>query len=410
MRSILAGTLVCLSLVTPAGRAQEPSSAAREPGKTWPWVFNHIYQNVEAQHATPADLKAIEANLLKLVDVFKAAPMLNPPMGFDIRFTGTLAGPDPDFAKRISAMAYDLEFAFMDYLFDKTGRARTGTFPDHGLEVYINDPYKLMHGSTGHDKTFSQRVWTDNDGEFWIEPPSEDFHGVPIIRLHDLIALARNGASIWRPVPAGRFLPIYLAEKRKDAAAAEDRLASAKKAYDSVTSPAAEASYRKDLEAARAGKNADQELRRLEKIRQRRIDDAKAEMTLSPANPKHEWYFAPKRALADAESLAASLGEAGRKAAACITGNTPTAQQSEIRLVPDGTPGCHRLVEPNLGLFDNKLPRTAIQLVVVKGLVYCEGVVKSGTQIEKSMPGGCPGTVRLTNQLDWQRLASLVGK
>jgi hypothetical protein len=133
-------------------------------------------------------------------------------------------------------------------------------------------------------------------------------------------------------------------------------------------------------------------------------------MTLTPANPKHQWYYAPKQALATAESLAASLGEADRKAPACITGNTNRAEPWQYTLVPDGTAACHRIVEPNLGLFDNKLPRTAIQLVVVKDFKVCLDIMKGTSQIDRSYPGGCPGTVKLAGELDWQRLVALFGR
>ena len=194
MRPEVAGIAICVCLLTAIGHAQRPPAAAREPGKVWPWTFNHIPQYIADQHASAADLKAIEANLQKIVSLINATPMLSPPMGFDVRFTGTLDGPDPDFARRVTAMSYWLEFAFMDYLPSKSNQARHGTFPNHGLSFHINDPYKLMHGSTANDRSFSQRWWKDTDGEFWIEPPSEEFQGMRIYRIHDIIAVTRDGA------------------------------------------------------------------------------------------------------------------------------------------------------------------------------------------------------------------------
>jgi hypothetical protein len=334
-------------------------------------------------------------------------------MGFDMRYTGTLMDPDPDFGKRITAIPYDIEVAFIDYVRDAKGRPTGGQYPSHGLEIFVNDPSRMM-GSAGNTKTFQQHAWTDKDGQFWIDPPFDEYKGLRFYRMHDLIAVTRDGALTMRPVPVSRFLPVYLDAKRKAAASAEDRLASAKRAYESVTSPEAEAKHQKEIAAARSGTNADQEVRRLEKIRQRRIEDAKAEMTLNPANPKHKWYFAPRQDLADAEALASSLTGEGRKAPACITGNTWDAQVSDYQLVADGTSGCHRIVEPNLGLFDNTLPRTAIQLIVVKGVAHCEKLLNEGTpdmrMLERMDAGGCQGTVKLADQLDWQKLVALIGK
>jgi hypothetical protein len=410
MRPFLAGLLLCACLVPVAGLAQTPTSPPPGPGKTWPWVFNHIPDVVSSQRVTAAELKAVEANFLKLIEIFNSAPMLSPPIGFDIRFTGTLGGPDPDYAARITALPYWLEFAFMDYLFDKTGRVRTGTFPHHGFDLFINDPDKLMTGSTVPIKSFDQRWWKDKDGAYWIEPPSDQFHGLPFYRIHDMIVIARGGTPLWNPVTVGRYLVQYLAERKKAASSADDHLESLRRAYRDVTSPEAEARHQKEIDAARASKNAEQEVRRLETIRRRRIEDARAEMTLNQANPRHQWYFAPKQAWADAEALSASLDETGRRAPACITGNVLFAQSSEYKLVPDGSPGCHRLVEPNPGIFDGRLPRTAIQLIIVKGLARCESTMMGPDAAERAFPGGCPGAVKLGSQLDWQKLAALVGK
>jgi len=408
---VLGMALLIVCLIQSLGLAQEVALPGPQPGKTWPWVYNHIYQVVNAHHATPAELRAIEANLLKIVDLLKSTPMLNPPMGFDVRYTGTLLDPDPDFEKRITAMPYWLEFAFMDYLTSPSNSERHGTFPDRGLEIFINNPNKLMHGSTAPDRGFTQHLWTDKEGEFWIEPPSDDLQGYRLYRIHDVLAVTRAGASVWRPVPLGRFLPVYLAEKKKGAADAERRLASARKAYDDLTSPESEARHQKTVEAAKAsGRNADAEVLRLEKIRRRHVEDAKAETQLNPSNPKHTWYFAPKQALADAEALASSFDAAGLKAPACITGNVFSAALWEYRLVPDGSTGCHRIVEPNLTLFDNRLPRTAMQLIIVRGVASCEHELRSLEKHAVVYPGGCPGTVKLASQFDWQKLEALLGK
>ncbi|MEI6667775.1 MAG: hypothetical protein WCP29_06430 [Acidobacteriota bacterium] len=409
MRSAVSGTVTLLCLLLTSGNAQTQTARPMDPGKTWPWVYNHIPMTVAAHHATPAELKAVESNLIKIADLFKATPMMNPILGFDMRYTGTLLDPNPDIPKSVAAMPYNLEVAFLDFLLDQSGRPTGKTFPNHGLEVYINDPYRLM-GSTGNTLDFQQRWWTDKEGQFWIDPPSDLFKGLRFYRIHDAIAITRDGAPLLRPVPVSRFLPFYVTAKKKAADSAEDRLASAKRAYDGVTSPEAEARHQKELDAARTSKNGDAEVRRLEKIRQRKIDDARAEMTLNPSNPKHQWYFAAKQAAVDAEALAASLTGDSRKAPACITGNTLHAQESEYRLVPDGTAGCRRIVEPDLSLFSNTRPRTAIQMIVVKGLESCERMLKDGSADDKAFPGGCPGTVKLADQLDWEKLSGLISR
>jgi hypothetical protein len=409
MRTVLTGTVLWVCLVAASVAAQD-AAPPLVPGRIMPWTFSRSARNIADYKATPADMTAIEANMLKLVDVLESTRLLSPPMGYDIRFTGTLNPLDPSIAKKVTALSYTLDFAFLDYLLSPTNPGFRTPFANQGLSFHVNDPYRTLDASGFRDPTFMRKSWSDEDGEFWIEPPSNDFNGFRFYRAYDMLAIIRGGASMWKPVTTERFLGKYLEEKRSDAAQGEARLAAARKTYDNATGAEMSARRQKDVEAARARKNGDAEARRLEEMYRRTLGELKAQSSPNRTNPNDIWYFGPQQALADAEAMAASLSGAARSAPACVTGYQVSTPRWDFRLVADGTQGCRRIVEVDPGLFDNNLPRTAMQVIVVGNLAACEQILTGPDEIARSWPGGCKGTVELARQLDWQKLAALLGK
>ena len=108
----------------------------------------------------------------------------------------------------------------------------------------------------------------------------------------------------------------------------------------------------------------------------------------------------------DVQTLTAGLDTAGRGAPACVIGGE-TVERWRMRIVSAGTPGCHRVVEANLGLFKPELSRSAIQLIAVEEIEYCRREIASQTQ--KTL-GGCAANLDVVRQLDWRRVAALLEK
>jgi hypothetical protein len=409
MRTVLSGTALWVCLLAASVAAQD-AAPPLVPGRILPWTFSRSARNIADYKAAAADMTAIEANMLKLVDLLKSTRLLSPPKGYDVRFTGTLNPLDPSISKKVTAISYTLDFAFLDYLQSPSNPAYKTPFANQGLSFHVNDPYRTLDASGFRDPTFMRKSWSDQDGEFWIEPPSADFNGFHFYRAYDMLAITRGGAPVWKPVKAGRFLVKYLEEKRKDAEQAEARLTAARKSYESATSAEAQTRRRTEIEAARARKSGEVDARRLEEMNRQSVESLKAEASPSRTNPSHMWYFGPKQTLAEAEAMAASLTATAQNAPACVTGYEVSARRWEFKLVPDGTTGCRRIVEVDAGLFDNSLPRTAMQVIVVGNLAACEQILAGPNEIDRSWPGGCKGTLELARQLDWQKLAALLGR
>jgi hypothetical protein len=409
MRSVLSATALFACIGGASVLAQD-AAPPRETGRTLAWSFVRMARDIADYKATTAEMTAVEANMVKLVDILKATRLLSPPLGYDIRFTGTLNPSDPSLAKKVNALSYSVDFSFLDYLRSPSNPAFKSPFANQGLSFHINDPYRTLDASGFRDPVFMRKSWSDDEGEFWIEPPADDFSGLRFYRAYDMLAVTRAGASLWKPVTTERFLGKYLEEKRQDAAQAEAKLAAARKTYEAAKAAEMTARRQKEIDAARAGKGGDAEAKRLEAMYGQTLEQLKAQTSPARGNPKDLWYFGPKQALTDAEALAGSLSAAARQSPACVTGYEVAAERWDFKLVPDGTRGCRRIVEVDLGLFDNRLPRTAIQLIVVGNLAACEQILKGPDEIARSWPGGCKGTVELARQVDWKKVAALLGR
>jgi len=95
---------------------------------------------------------------------------------------------------------------------------------------------------------------------------------------------------------------------------------------------------------------------------------------------------------------------AGRRAPACVT-NGSSPERWRMRIVPRDTPGCRPVVEANLGLFNPRLPRNAIQLITVSDIESCRREVAS---TKGKIIGECAANVEVARQLDWKRVAALL--
>jgi hypothetical protein len=308
-----------------------------------PLVFHATPSSIRGSKATPADVKAAEAAARKLAGVVADVPALKPPVGFNGVFVGVLMERDPSQARMRAVAPFDLWVRF--------GAPQMTGDEVNFLHFYINDlrPVILDHIGT--------RKWEDERGDLYLEPKvTGQVGGFPM--YNDLLVVARPGESIWAPVPVERFARVLAGALKSDAEDAEKRRG------QSTTAP-------------------------------------------DPSQPKDvQWYFGPVGAYKDVQAVVAGLDAAGRGAPACVIG-TETPERWKMKIVPDGTAGCRRVVEANLGLFKQALPRTAIQLITVENIDWCRREVAS--RKEKTV-GDCAANLEVVRQLDWQRVAGLLEK
>jgi hypothetical protein len=364
------------------------------------WRFVSSPSNVRASRATATELKTIDASGQRLAAVILAAPLLNPPRGFDFSMVGALMDPDAQQARsgKTGGLPLDLwvRFRAPNY-WASDGKPLLISEPME-LDFYFNDlrPVILDHTGTRH--------WEDEQGSFYVMPQvREEIGGYPVYQ--DLLTVTRPGESIWAPVPVDRLMKAWLPQLKLMAGDAERERAKALKNLQGFRSAAESEKRRAELEAARAGGNAD-EVRKVEFF-QRRDEDEIARKA-NPERGKSDWYFGPVDAYTQAQAWNASLSAAGRQAPACVL-EPDNPLQYTMKVTAAGTAGCRPIVEPNLKIFRAGVPRGAIQVITVEGVNYCREHVKSDAR-QNGNPGDCNAILELVRQLDWRQVAGLLAQ
>jgi hypothetical protein len=286
-------------------------------------------------------------------------------VGFTGVLVGVLMGPDLIQARTRPVLPFDIWLRF--------GAPRTRDEEVIFLNLYIND---LRPGLL---ERLGTRRWEDARGDFYLEPAKTgEVGGFPM--YNDLLVIARPGDSIWAPVPVERFARTLAAELKTVVDEAERIRARAKTDLEAFLSPAEQQKRQAELNAARQRSDAANEVRRLQVFFGEDEAPIRRKLNPDPSDPKDQnWYFGPVDAYKAIQTLTAGLDAAGRSAQACVIGGE-TIDRWRMRVVPAGTPGCHRIVEANLGLFKPELPRSAIQLIIVEDIEYCRKEVAAEKQ------------------------------
>ena len=384
-------TLLCLAVLSAELIAQRPLGPA-EPGTIGRFTFSATPSSIRESKATPADLKAGEAAARKLAGLIAEVKALNPPMGFHSLMVGVLMGRDITQARMRPIVPLDIWVRF--------GAPRALGEEMNHLHFYINDlrPVILDH--------MGLRKWEDERGDFYLQPASTgSVGGFPM--YNDLLVIARPGDSIWAPVPVERFAKTLAADLKSGSDDAEKVRTRAKADLAAFASAPELAKRRAEMDEARKRSDADNEIRRLESFFAEDEAAIRRKVNPNPAEPKDvAWYFGPVNAYNDLQKMLAGLDAAGRSAPACVTGGE-SSDRWRMRIVPDGTAGCRRIVEANLGLFKAELPRSAIQLITVENIEWCRREVASHR--ERTI-GDCAANLEVVRQLDWQKVAALLEK
>ncbi len=384
-------TLLCLAVLSAELIAQRPLGPT-EPGTIGRFTFSATPSSIRESKATPADLKAGEAAARKLAGLIAEVKALNPPMGFHSLMVGVLMGRDITQARMRPIVPLDIWVRF--------GAPRALGEEMNHLHFYINDlrPVILDH--------MGLRKWEDERGDFYLQPASTgSVGGFPM--YNDLLVIARPGDSIWAPVPVERFAKTLAADLKSGSDDAEKVRTRAKADLAAFASAPELAKRRAEMDEARKRSDADNEIRRLESFFAEDEAAIRRKVNPNPAEPKDvAWYFGPVNAYNDLQKMLAGLDAAGRSAPACVTGGE-SSDRWRMRIVPDGTAGCRRIVEANLGLFKAELPRSAIQLITVENIEWCRREVASHR--ERTI-GDCAANLEVVRQLDWQKVAALLEK
>ena len=392
------------------GQSSGPRRLPETPGKIRPWRFagSSALDDVNPKvRPSAAEVKTFEANLLRVVDVIRSEPMFNPPLGIEVDLHGWLFG-----AEDAGPLTGYVSFGAFGYFKERVRVKATGEIRSRpvtgdettGVDIEIN---RLEVNNLGAMK------WDDNQGRMFFEPFTlGEISGYPVygagrLSAGDLYVL-RPGVDLFVPVRMDRFARHWVADRKKWADVAESVLASQRKAAEVVLSQEKRESRRLEIEAERAqgGSGVEQNVRRLEVIARRAEDDARKVLDAGDQDPK---YRKPVQAYRDAQAVAASLTPASAAGVPCFLNadNSNDSAGDTLALVPEGTPGCRRVVSYNPALFTPGVPRTAIQFLTVPGVTSCSDMLRRAAA-DRGDVGSCVGAVHMLRALDWKRLAGLI--
>jgi len=254
------------------------------------------------------------------------------------------------------------------------------------------------------DMAFSWHHWEDKEGRFYELPEtSREIAGFPVIGGF-LFVSPLEKPPLFIPITRERAQRWIIDNIKRQADADAAMQASARRQYDDFVSPAGLARRAKTIEDAAASQkkpeNQELERRHALAIDQRREQDLKAAATPKPGSPAARTL----ERRAQLESRLTSMSPEERRQPAWYKPHPEGARRLDYGdIVEAGSPGARPLVVPNPGLYDNSLPKTAMQLVSIPAAGYLESEFKKGNTVP---------TVRVPlavlEQMNWRAVAAML--
>jgi len=369
------------------------------PGRWKPWSFT-AFPTVRTQlGARPADVKALEAHLLRLNELIKGIEGIANPIGFSVETSGTLASVsrrelpisgEPALTVRpLPAVLYFGAFNIVEYGTGPKVRREDGG-ETALLGFFVNEVSLPLFAARDSRVPEFEKLDTD---VVRLAKPERDLFGMPRYGS-DTIVIKKTDAEIWAPVTMAETLELVARSIDQRLADARDVVTRLQKNHDERTDPGARAkrmaehkqiaAMLKDPKYLEAMTKADEEL-------------ARTAADLLP-NIAREKAAAAKieQELADARAKAAGLSAADKAAPACYVsgGTSGTLAISRFRQSPAG--GCDPLVRANWSLFNPALPRSAPQLLTIAHFERC----LPANNPPRNHAGGCTANMRVLESID----------
>ena len=388
-----------VSLVAFAGFARpasaQPNYLVDQPGTWKPWRFTATPATRKERAASPADVKAFEAELLRLQAILRRAPGVAAPLGFSVETWGNLHGyeaPVPGQpAGSTLPLAGALSFgAFPIFEYERGGKTvRADTGETELMLFHVNEvqPWLIMGARVD--------AWNDFDTDAFLMPRSSgDVHGFP--RYGDVIVIKKSPAPIWAPVSLEDALRITVAVQQRDLGQRKEAVERCRAQLDEQRDPVKRAARREEYKkSAQSMPDGPAFLASMEAVERER--DASLAKELSPEGGVMKAFLAAERVLADTRAWAESLSPDARTAQACYAVRAGSLRERFRNGVAEG---CVPIVRPNWEYFSRALPRSAPQLVVVGGIARCFD--KAAESRGRNTAAGCPANLQLLRTLDKQ--------
>jgi len=359
------------------------------PGTWKPWKpFSATAEARKEQTATPALVKAFEAELLALNAILRRAPAVASPVGFSVETWGHLAGYHPSgFAPGQPAasglpLSGGLTFgAFPIFEYERNGKTVREDTGETALQMFLVN--QIGRGVIDRGNV---PEWGAVDHDAFLQPlPQGEIANLP--RFGDGLVIARDPASLWTPLSLRAALDLVAKARQIDVDSAQQSVDAQTARLTVVRDPAWRANRLKEAQQAAATMpNPEAFLKQIEESI--RIEEATLVKEVSPTAGSGKNLADARRALAEVTGWIDALSPA-----------MATALREKFRTVP--ATGCHPLARPNYAYFNNALPRSTPQVVIITPIARCFDTADGNNrEANAPSPAGCRANRALIESLD----------
>jgi hypothetical protein len=393
MRQVLIGVslVAAFASVPLVGQTRYLADA---PGRWKPWMFN-AYGDVRRVHgAKPAEVKDVEAQLLRLQAIIKKTDGFTNPVGFSIGTSGTLGLVSGRLSEipgepALTARPLPVQFRFGAFGISEYSsggalkRDDGGETP--GVGFYVNDLSQPLFAANDHAVPEFEKLDVD---VVRLAKPQPDVFGLP--RYGDTLVLKKSAAPFWVAVTLAETLELVTRGIDERLTRERDTVSRVQTGYDDIMDPRKReqriAEYKKLAPLVKDPAYVD---------KMTKMEDTKQQMAGKELLPQIATLKAivakTEQELAATKTMAAGLSAADKTAAACYASGGQSV--SRFRRAPAA--GCDPLVRANWALFNAALPRSAPQLLTITDFAAC--LVPN--RIEQHV-GGCVANKRLLQSID----------
>ncbi|MEO8520619.1 MAG: hypothetical protein ABI603_04605 [Acidobacteriota bacterium] len=373
------------------------------PGTWKPWKpLATTVDSRQARAATPALIKAFEAELLALNAILRRAPAMAAPVGFSVETWGHLAGyriaehaPGQPAGAGVP-LAGGLTFgAFPIFEYERNGKMIREDTGETALQQFLVNqmgPGLIDRGNVPE--------WGPVDRDAFLQPlPQGEIAGLP--RFGDGLVIARDPAALWTPLSRRGALDLVKAARQLEVDSAQQSVDASTARLAVVRDPAWRATRLKEAQQA-AATMADPQafMRQIEAALG--IEEATLVKELAPTGGTGKQLTDMRRALSEVTDWIAELSPSDQAAPACYAekGATLRARFGTVPLA-----GCHPLVRPNYGYFNKALPRSAPQVVIITPIGRCfDTADKYNREANSPSPAGCRANRAVVETLDTEAM------
>jgi hypothetical protein len=366
------------------------------PGVWKPWKpFQAAASTRKDQAATPAEVKAFEAELVRLNDIARRAPGVGSPKGFSVETWGNLDGyrvssPGQPAGATMPIAGTFTFGAFPIFEYTRNGQVlREDTGETALLGLHINQLQSALFGGKGIPE------WGAINTDAFLQPAAAgEIAGFR--HVGDAIVITNNAAPLWTPISLADALALVVANRQTVVDGFQESLDKFKAQLTNLRDPVRQAKRKKEAADASASMpNPSAFLAQMEEAW--RIEEATVVKELSATGGTGKGLIDAQHALDEVTSRIAELAPADRVAPACYAANAAGVRAA----FRTESGGCVAIVRPNYQFFNRTLPRTAPQIIVITSIARCfDTSSRSNTDATSSSPAGCSANRKLIETID----------